>query len=95
MELIFLEYFFPRLIPHKVKIALSGRYYWKLLNALGQYGLKYKYTIRNLPNASILFKKYIENMQVVLELVFQQQHNLHISLCRLGINEHPSVDILS
>ena len=37
MELIFLEYFFPRLIPHKVKIALSGRYYWKLLNALGQY----------------------------------------------------------
>ena len=39
MELIFLEYFFPRLIPHKVKIALSGRYYWKLLNALGQYGL--------------------------------------------------------
>ena len=40
--------------------------------------LKYKYTIWNLPNASILFKKYIENMQVVLKLVFQQQHNLHI-----------------
>ena len=39
MELIFLEYFFPRLIPHKVKIALSGRYYWKLFNAVGQYGL--------------------------------------------------------
>ena len=41
MELIFLEYFFPRLIPHKGKIALSGRYYWKLLNALGQYGLTF------------------------------------------------------
>ena len=27
-----------------------------------------KYTIYNLPNASILFKKYIENMQVVLLL---------------------------
>ena len=40
MELVFLEYFFPRLIPHKVNIALSGRYYWKLLKALGQYGLR-------------------------------------------------------
>ena len=45
MELIFLEYFFPRLIPHKGKIALSGRYYWKLLNALGQYGLIYHFIL--------------------------------------------------
>ena len=43
MELIFLEYFFPRLIPHKGKFALSRRYYWKLLNALGQYGLNQRY----------------------------------------------------
>ena len=60
MELIFLEYFFPRLIPHKVKIALSRRYYWKLLNALGQYGLNgfYKVDIERTQNV----KSFIEEV---------------------------------
>ena len=56
MELVFLEYFFPRLIPHKVNIALSGRYYWKLLKALGQYGLILSYNYKKLANKRVTWQ---------------------------------------